>query len=564
MRPYVGLLGVALIFMILNAGTTAFIAKLMQPILDDIFEGHKHQLIIPIALMILGTFVMRGIATYGHTVILNKVGQSMIGDMQKEMFSHFMTLDLAFFHANPSGQLLSRVVNDVNVVRLALIESLTGIGKNFMTLIFLTGVMFYQDWKLALAAFILLPFIVGFMTHIGRKLRKISMNIQLETGTLSDRLSQTFQGIRQVKAYGMEGHERERANKAIVRVRKLIMKSVRIGNLLTPINEIMIGLVIFGLIVYGGEQISSGQMTGGQLASFLTAFMLAYEPVKRMARTNNMVQMGLGASERFFEMVDLKPSIQDAPNAKTLSTKRPTVVFENVRFHYEGQDVQALAGVSFTSDPGQVTALVGPSGAGKTTIINLIPRFYDAQEGRILIDGQDVRDVTLASLRNSIALVSQDITIFDESILANISYGRIGASENEIIAAAKAAAAHDFIAALPEGYNTRVGEDGVKLSGGQRQRISIARAILRDAPILLLDEATSALDNESEKAVQEALRVLEKGRTTIVIAHRLTTVQSADQIIALDKGLIAERGKHDNLMTENGLYAKMYNAGLKE
>jgi subfamily B ATP-binding cassette protein MsbA len=561
---YTGYLVLALLCMIAAAAMTAMIAKLMQPILDSALNGQDKSMILPVATMVLVTFIVRGFATYGHTVLLNKIGQSIIGDIQKDLFSHFMVLDLSFFHVNPSGQLISRVINDVNVVRLALTETLTGLGKNFMTLIFLIGVMIYQDWQLAIVALCILPVAVLSVSYIGRKIRRISINIQSETGSLSDRLSQIFQGIRQVKAYSMESHEKTRAGKAIDKVRKLNMKSVRIGNALTPLNECLVGLVIFGIILYGGHQVADGQMTTGKLASFLAAFTLAYEPVKRMAKANNTVQAGLGAAERVFEMMDLQPSIKNNPGAKKFIPQRPDVVFSDVEFHYEAAHIKALNGISFTAQAGKMTALVGPSGAGKSTIINLIPRFYDVESGQVLIEHQDVRDLTLESLRDNIALVSQDITIFDDTIYSNILYGRPGASKDEIYEAAKAAAAHDFILALPNGYETRVGEDGVKLSGGQRQRVSIARAILRNAPVLLLDEATSALDNESEKAVQNALAELQKGRTTIVIAHRLSTVQAADQIIVLDQGKIVEQGRHEALMEQDGLYAKMYRAGLKE
>ncbi len=318
------------------------------------------------------------------------------------------------------------------------------------------------------------------------------------------------------------------------------------------------------MIVYGGYQVSENVMSPGQLASFIAAFTLAYEPMKKLARLNSSLQLGLGAIERVFEMMDRPPGVQQKEGALTLAAPKPEVVFTDVRFQYDGAETQALKGISFRAQPGKVTALVGPSGGGKSTIINLIPRFYDVTGGVVNVGGHDVRDLTLESLRKHIALVSQDITIFDNTVAANIAYGREGASTEEIERAAIAAAAHDFIKGFPEGYETIVGENGVKLSGGQRQRIAIARAILRDAPVLLLDEATSALDNESEQAVQKALEALEKGRTTIVIAHRLSTVRAADQIIVLDQGRIVETGTHEKLIVAGGLYAKMYQAGLRE
>ncbi len=562
--PYLASVLTALLFMAVAAAMTAAVAQLMQPILDDVLNGKQTELILPVGLAILIVFIVRGLSTYAHTIIMNKVGQSIVADIQQDLFSHFMVLDLQFFHANPSGQLISRVVNDVNVMRIAVSDTLTGFGKSILTLLFLTIVMFYQDWKLSLAAFTIFPFAAFFVATIGQRLRKVSTSIQKELGSLTDRLSQIFQGIRQVQAYGMEEYECARAGEAINSVKRLNIKSVRIGNLSTPVNEILVGFVFFGIIVYGGYEAAEGRMSAGQLGAFLAAFTLAYEPMKKLARLNNTLQTGLGAAERVFDMIDLPPAIKDANNAKPLQEKQPGIEFKNVQFQYEESDLKALDKIDFSAPSGKITALVGPSGGGKTTIMNLIPRFYDVQAGTIEIGGQPIKGLTLESLRAHIAFVSQDITIFDDTVAANIAYGRPEATEDEIIKAAKAAAAHGFIEAFPEGYNTQVGEDGVKLSGGQRQRISIARAILRDAPILLLDEATSALDNESEKLVQQALEKLQQGRTTLAIAHRLSTVQSADQILVLDQGQIVERGTHDDLMEQGGLYAKMYKAGLKD
>ena len=564
LMPYIGLVLTALLFMALAAAMTAAIAQLMQPILDDVLNGKKTELIVPVGLTVMGVFIVRGLSTYVHVIIMNKVGQGIVADIQKDLFSHFMDLDLQFFHANPSGQLISRVINDVNVMRIAVSDTLTGLGKSILTLMFLTGVMFYQDWKLSVAAFAIFPFAAIFVATIGRRLRKVSNSIQEKLGSLSDRLSQIFHGIRQVQAYGMEDFERQRAGEAIDTVKKLNIKSVRIGNLSTPVNEILVGIVFFGIILYGGYEAAEGRMTAGQLGAFLAAFTLAYEPMKKLAKLNNTMQTGLGAAERVFAMIDLPPTIQNAADAVTFSNKAPDIEFKNVQFQYEETDLKALDKISFVASSGKVTALVGPSGGGKSTVMNLIPRFYDVQDGDVEIGGQAIKNLSLVSLRQHIALVSQDITIFDDSVSANIAYGKHDATQEEIIKAAKAAAAHDFIEGFPEGYDTQVGEDGVKLSGGQRQRISIARAILRDAPILLLDEATSALDNESEKLVQDALEELEKGRTTIVIAHRLSTVQNADQILVLDRGQIVERGTHADLMQQKGLYAKMYETGLKE
>lgn len=553
----------ALFFMMLAAAMTAAVAQMMQPILDDVLSGENSDMILSVAVATLLIFVTRGISTYLHTIIMTKIGHGIVADVQKDLFKAFMRLDLAFFHHIPSGQLISRVVNDVQVMRVAVADSLTGVGKNALTLLFLIGVMFYQDWVLSLAAFVIFPFAAFIVAYIGRKLRIVSRNLQEETGSLTGQLSQVFQGIRQVKAYGMEAEEEQRSGQAIDRVKKLNIKSVRVSNMTTPINEIMVGIVVFGIILYGGWQAAQGEMTAGQLGAFLTAFMLAYEPMKKLAKLNGAVQAGLGAAERVFEMIDRQSDIVDKPGAPDLKISAPRIAFDEVEFSYAGSGEKALDRITFTTRPGKVTALVGPSGGGKTTIMNLLPRFYDVSGGSIRIDGHDIRDVSINSLRRNIALVSQDVTIFDDTVAANIAYSRPEADLTEIKEAARKAAAHDFVEGFPEGYQTRVGENGVKLSGGQRQRLSIARAILRDSPILLLDEATSALDNESEKLVQTALRELEKGRTTLVIAHRLSTVQEADQILVLDAGRIVEQGRHAELLKAQGLYARMYQAGLK-
>lgn len=561
--PYRVQVFIAIFFMAIAALMTALIAALMQPILDDVLNAGKEEFIIPVALALCVAFGARGISTYLHTILMNKTGQSVVADIQRALFSHSLKMDLAFFHANPSGQMISRVVNDVSVMRVAVTDTLTGFGKSFFTLIFLVGVMFYRDWFLTLAAFVVFPLLTIFVVYIGKRLRKVSNNIQSEMGGLSDLLSQSFQGIRVVKAYGMEDYEILKIGTAINKVRDLNIKSVRLSTLSTPVNEVIVGLIFAGIIIYGGYGVMQGHTSAGELGSFLAAFIMAYEPMKKLARLNNSLQVGLGASERVFAVLDDRPSIKNSIDAQDIKLSAPSVHFENVGFVYDGADIPALDDISFEAEAGKVTALVGVSGGGKSTIMNLIPRFYDVSEGAIKISGHDVRDITMQSLRDHIALVSQDITIFDETIMDNICYGREGASEEEIVMAAKMAAAHDFIEEFEDGYQTVVGEGGLKLSGGQRQRISIARAMLRDAPILLLDEATSALDNESEKLVQDALKKLEAGRTTIVIAHRLSTVQDADLIVVMDGGKIVERGTHESLIKSDGIYARMYRAGDK-
>lgn len=554
---HIGLIMKAFAFMIVTAATTAVLAKLMEPILDDVLVEKDPGMIFPVAGAVLLAFLVRGVATYFHVTMMSKVGHSVVSQIQQDVLSHLMVMDLAYFHKNPSGQLISRILSDVAVMREAVIDGITGMGKSFFTFLFLVIVMFMQDWKLSLAAFFILPFAAGFVIFLGRKLRRLSGNIQDETAELSALLSQTFRGIRQVKSYGMEGFEKTRSDKAIERVKKLNIKTVRVGDLSTPVNELLVGLIFFGVIVYGGYQAAQGEMTAGQLGSFLTALLMAYEPMKKLARLNNKLQKGLGASERIFGILDEGYDIEDSENAVELEARNPDIYFENVIFRYKENSATVLNNLSFSIASGKVLALVGPSGAGKSTVLNLIPRFYDASDGVIKIAGRDIRGIKIASLRSQIALVSQDITIFDDSVMENIRYGRISASDAEITEAAKKAHAHDFIQELPEGYATVLGEDGMSLSGGQRQRIAIARAILKDAPILLLDEATSALDAESEQAVQDALSTLQQGRTTLVIAHRLSTIQNADEIIVMENGEIVEQGTHDQLMKNNALYAKM-------
>ena len=549
----------ALLFMAVNAATTGAMAKLMEPVMDDVFSMRDRSMVWPVAIAVLVAFTVRGFSDYFHSVLMNRIGQHLVADLQKQLYGHLLEADLAFFHATSAGQLMSRVMNDVGVMRGTTAECLTSMGKSTLTLLFLVAVMFYTDWRLATGAFIAFPLAGMFVAGMGKRMRRVSFSTQVEMGNFSTQLNQSFQCIRHVKAYGMEGRERQRVGVIVDRLFELTCNSFHVQSLTSPVTEVLSGLAIVAVIVYGGLRVIDGQSTVGALMSFIAAFLLAYEPMKRLSKINAQLQSGLAASERVFELLDHPATILNRPDAQPLAAERYDIHFHDVHFAYgEDSDKAALRGVTLEVPHGQTVALVGPSGAGKSTCLNLIPRFYDVLRGSVSVGGQDIRDVTLASLRSRIALVSQEVALFDQSIRENIAYSLPGASEEQIIAAAKAAAAHDFIVTLPEGYDTLVGEHGVKLSGGQRQRIAIARAMLRDAPILLLDEATSSLDTESERAVQGALRTLQRGRTTLVIAHRLSTVVDADRIYVLEHGQVVESGPHTELLALGGLYSRLY------
>ena len=557
MRPHVRRILFAFLLMGLAAASTAGRAWLMEPVLDRIFVAREGSLLLLIAGGALALALVKGLADYGEAVLMTRVGQRVIADVQMALFARLMRADLAYFHAHPSGTLISRFTSDAALLRGAAANVLVGIGKDAVTVVFLVGVMFYQDWLLALVSFFVFPLAIRPIVAIGRRIRRVTANAQAEIGEFTTLLSQTFQGARHVKAYGMEQYEEQRAGGLIERLFALIDRGTRTRSRASPMMEALGGTAIAVVILYGGHQVISGARTPGALFSFITALLLAYQPLKSLANLNASLQEGLAAAQRIFEVLDVEPTIRDMAGARPLHIAGGEIRFDKVRFGYV-PGAAAIDGLSLTIPAGHTVALVGPSGAGKSTMLNLIPRFFDIDSGRIAIDGQDVRGVTIASLRSAIALVAQEVSLFDDTVRANIAYGRFGASLDEIERAARAAAADAFIRELPQGYDTMVGEHGVRLSGGQRQRIAIARAMLKNAPILLLDEATSALDNESERQVQRALNTLIRGRTTLVIAHRLSTIQGADLICVVDRGRIVETGRHSELLARGGLYARLY------
>jgi len=557
LNKHLGSFAAALGFMGVGAGMTGWLAAIVKPLVNNLAYSQGIAYHVRISITVLIIFVIGGLATYFHTVIMNRIGQRIVTNVQQQMYGHLLKSDLVFFHSNASGALMSRLTNDVGIMRQAMGECLTNSFKGGLTLLLLVAIMFYQDWRLSAVTFFVFPISAWFVAKVGKRMRKISTNTQEQTGKFASLLSQTFQGIRHVKAYGMEKSEQRKIKEVTESIFNLSVRGYRQSALVSPITELLNGLAFSAAVLYGGWRIDQGLLTPGSLASFIAAFGLAYTPIKRMAKVNAQLQAGLAASDRVFTLLDVKPTIIDKPTAQKLSVTEYSIHVDNVVFAY-ADGTRALNQLTVNVPHGRTVAIVGPSGAGKSTVVNLIPRFYDVLSGKITIGGIDVRDVTMESLRSYIALVSQETALFDDTIRANIAYGKSEATSNEIEAAAKAAYADTFIESLPHGYETIVGEHGVKLSGGQRQRIAIARAVLRNAPILLLDEATSSLDNESERAVQAALKTLQQGRTTIVVAHRLSTIVDADQIVVLGEGSAIETGTHVELLAKRGVYARLY------
>ncbi|MCE2715883.1 MAG: ABC transporter ATP-binding protein [Pseudomonadota bacterium] len=558
LAPYKAKFVQATFFMLMTAASTAALPFLLQPVFDDVFTTNDPHLLFVFCLAVLSAFVIKGFASYGETVTMTRIGQSIISDIQNRVFSHLMNLDLEYFHKTNSGELLSRFTNDISLMRNSVANTVVGIGRDCFSLIFLIGVMFYRDWFLACLAFFIFPAAFLPIIRIGRRMRKVTFNAQEEIARFTKQLTQIFQGIRVIKAYSTENYEANRAQNQIEKIYKLVVKTSKVRSLGHPIIESMGGIAIISVIAYGGWQVMHHSRTTGEFISFIGALILAYEPLKRLSNLNATLQEGLAAASRVFEIVDTKGKIVSPKNAKQPKKTQGHIEFKNVYFAY-GAQKEALKGISFQAASGKCIALVGASGSGKSTIINLIPRFYDVDQGTIQIDGVSVKDWKIEHLREQIALVSQEIALFDLSVFENITYGCQNFSEHDVYSVAKSAAAHDFIQKLPQGYNTIVGENGVSLSGGQRQRLAIARAMLKKSPILLLDEATSALDTHSERHIQSALKKLMIGRTTIMVAHRLSTVIDADYIYVLENGQIIEEGSHQELLQLGKQYAHLWN-----
>ncbi len=559
-RPYRGRFGVALVAMFVYAGASTGVALLVKPIIDRVLPGEAGIRFSYWAMMILVAYLAKGLGSYFSTYLMTDVGQRVVRDIRDRLFRHILDQSAAFFARRTSGQLMSRIMNDVNQVQQAVSETIGDLIREGLSAVGYAGAMFYWEWRLALVSMIGAPIIVYPLVRLGQRVRRSTRRSQEQLEQLSHLTAEAFTGHRIVKAFGAERHEAERFAAASDRLYRINLKVTSTVSLLPPIMEFLGGMAIVGLLWYGRHQIATGTTSSGAFLAFIFAAFMLYTPVKRLSRVNANLQQAVAAAQRIFEMLDTHSEVRERENARALPSIARSIEFRDVSFVYDdGAGKTVLRNVSFEASSGEVIAIVGLSGAGKTTLVNLLPRFYDVTGGSILIDGRDIREFTLKSLRSQIGIVTQDTVLFDDTVSSNIAYGARDAGAGAIEDAARAAHAHEFIQLLPDKYNTRIGERGQRLSGGQRQRLAIARALLKNSPILILDEATSSLDAESELLVQDALANLMRNRTSFVIAHRLSTVRRADKIITLERGRVVEIGRHDDLLARpGGVYAKLY------
>ncbi len=555
-RKNIGGLVMAAICSLMVSGATTATGYLIKPVIDDIFVNRDTTGLILLPLVVIVVFFVKGVGGYGQNYFMNYVGEDIIRRLRNRIYDRIQDLPLAFFQRERTGTLMSRITNDVNLLKAMVSTSISGALRDVSTIVGLTVVIFYLNWRMAILAFVVLPVAFIPVVILGQKVRRVSTGCQQAMAELSAFLHETIAGNKIVKAFGMETHEKRRFFDQTRRLFTLEIRGVKIRSLAPPIMEFFAGLGIAFVIWYGGSQVIDGETTPGTFMSFLACVLLIYDPARKLSQVNNAIQQGMAASDRVFDIIETTSDIKDPETPAPLTTGPHDLAMKKVRFSYGEREV--VRGIDLTVKRGEVLALVGMSGGGKSTIANLIPRFFDVTGGRICIDGIDIRQFSVADLRRQIAIVTQDPILFNETVRDNIAYGRPDATQDDIVAAAKAAFAHDFILRFPQGYDTKIGELGTLLSGGEKQRLCIARALIRNAPILILDEATSSLDSEAEAVVQKALENLMHGRTTVVIAHRLSTISNADHIAVIVNGNIVEEGSHAALLAKNGEYAKLY------
>jgi subfamily B ATP-binding cassette protein MsbA len=564
LKPYTNRLFWSMGFMILSSALTAALAYLVKPVVDKVFldiQNHMMLLyLLPFAIVLV--VALKGAASYARDYLLGYIGQRIVNDIRDQLYAHLTSLSFSFYTRTPTGILISRIINDVNLVQGALTRAPSSVVQGVFTIIAMSGYIIYMDWRLAALSVLALPMLGFVFSKFSKRFRRVSTLMQEQYGELTMHLHETIAGIRIVKAFGMEPYENRRFAERNRGLFNSLMRGIKTSAVSSPMMEFINMSSIALVILVGGIWISQGRMTVGAFFSFLTALYMMYRPIKDLNSVNNIVQDGVAAARRIFEVLDTEAEVKNREGAITLYRDIKTIEFRNLSFKYE--DELVLKDINLTVKAGETIAIVGKSGGGKTTLANLIPRFYDATDGSICIDGKDIRSVSIESLRSLMAIVTQQTILFNDTVKANIAYGNTARPFDDVVRAARSAYADDFIQALPRGYETVIGESGIKLSGGQRQRVAIARALLKDAPILILDEATSSLDTQSEREVQQALDTLMQGRTSFVIAHRLSTIMNADRIIVLKDGRIAEQGRHEDLLARGGEYKNLYEKQFRD
>jgi subfamily B ATP-binding cassette protein MsbA len=562
-RPYHAWLFWSILCGALLSGTTALAALLVKPVLDKIFVDRDTTKLLLFPIVIVLLYVVRGLLSYGHAYLMRSIGQGIVRDLRNQLFAHVQGMPLTYLHEHHTGTWISRMINDIALIERAVTSAINDVLRQGLTMLGLIGVAFYRDWRLATYAILILPLASLLIMQLARQLRVLNRRAQEHLEALSALLAEVFSSLTIVKGFGREAYEQERFQRRNATYYDIAMRAARADEIGSPLMECLGAVGVAAVVWYGGQQVIAGVTTPGTFFSFLTAIFMLYEPMRKLSRVNNIIQSALAAAERTFAVLDAPDEwVGDAPKP-VLPRMRHRLIFTDVSLRYRADGPLVLRDINLTVEAGEVVALVGASGAGKTSLVHLVPRFYEPTSGCITIDGVDIGSVSLASLRAHIGIVSQDVVLFDDTLWQNIRYGNLHASDTQVQAAARAAYAHDFVMQLAQGYDTVIGERGVRLSGGEKQRIAIARALLRNAPILILDEATSALDSASEQMVQYALANLMKDRTTFVIAHRLSTVRHASKIVVLHKGTIVEIGPHAELLAKGGYYSQLYTLQFK-